>query len=106
MNKLTYIPHGQLYCLRDVLIGSRCGNQLKLTIMDNIIKISIVCSTGAEVYQVGYKNHGKVVSEIQRISGYEDTSGMVFPGKFLVKDEDGNNIAEISDIVPYVIDFA
>ena len=26
--------------------------------------------------------------------------------KFLVKDEDGNNIAEISDIVPYVIDFA
>jgi hypothetical protein len=76
-----------------------------MTIMDNIIRISIVCSTGAEVYQVGDRTHGKVVSEIQRIPGYEDTDGMFFPGKFLVKDDNGNNIAEISDIVPYVIDF-
>nr|DAZ09579.1 MAG TPA: hypothetical protein [Caudoviricetes sp.] len=30
MSKSTYIPHGQLHCLRDVLIGSRCGNQLIL----------------------------------------------------------------------------
>lgn len=67
--------------------------------MDNIFKISIVCSTGAEVYEIGRRSNGKFVSEIQRIPGYEDTTGMVTPGKFLVKDDDGNNIAEISDIV-------
>lgn len=74
--------------------------------MEDIKKISIVCSTGAETYQIGEKRNGKVVSKIERFSGYEDVTGAFFPGNFLVKDEDDCPIAEISDNTPYVIEFA
>lgn len=73
--------------------------------MKDIKKISIVCSTGAETYKVGEIMNGKLISNIERYPGYEDTEGTVYPGKFLVKDKDGNHIAEISDNVPYVIEF-
>lgn len=74
--------------------------------MENIKKISIVCSTGAETYQVGDVKNWKIISKIERCEGYEDVTGAVFPGKFLVKDKEGNHIAEISDNTPYVIQFA
>ena len=74
--------------------------------MEEIKKISILCSTGAETYQVGETINGKVVSKIERFKGYEDVTGAVFPGNFLVKDKDGNHVAEISDNTPYVIEFA
>lgn len=73
--------------------------------MEKIKTISIVCSTGANVYGVGFVMNGKTVSEIERIPRYEDSEGVVYPGRFDVKDKDGNKIAEISDIVPYVIDY-
>ena len=50
--------------------------------------------------------NGKIVSKIERFSGYEDVTGAFFPGNFLVKDEDDCPIAEISDNTPYVIEFA
>lgn len=74
--------------------------------MEDIKKISIVCSTGAETYQIGEIRNGKVISKIERFSGYEDMVGTAFPGNFLVKDKDGNHIAEIRDNTPYVIEFA
>lgn len=74
--------------------------------MKDIKKISIVCSTGAETYQIGEKRNGKVISKIERLSGYEDAAGAFFSGIFLVKDKDDYPIAEISDNTPYVIEFA
>ncbi|MBA5650839.1 hypothetical protein [Bacteroides fragilis] len=74
--------------------------------MEDIKKISIVCSTGAETYQIGEIRNGKVISKIERFPGYEDMTGAVFSGNFLVKDKVGNRIAEISDNAPYVIEFA
>jgi hypothetical protein len=73
--------------------------------MRKIKKISIVCSVGAEIYQIGEKKNGKVISSIEHLDGYEDCTGSLFPGNFLVKDKDENHIAEISDIVPYVLEF-
>lgn len=74
--------------------------------MEDIKKISIVCSTGADTFQIGENRNGKVISKIERFSSYEDMTGAVFPGNFLVKDKYGNPIAEISDNVPYIIEFA
>lgn len=74
--------------------------------MEDIKKISIVCSTGAETYRIGDTRNGKVISKIEQYQGCEDTTGTVFPGKFLVKDKYGIPIAEISDNTPYVIEFA
>ena len=73
--------------------------------MENIKTISIVCATGANVYSIGFTMNGKIISKIERIPGYEDSEGVIYSGRFDVKDKDGEKIAEISDIVPYVIDF-
>ena len=74
--------------------------------MEDIKKISIVCSTGAETYQIGQKVNGRIVSKIERLSGFEDSEGRFFSGCLIVKNKEGYPIAEISDNTPYVIEFA
>lgn len=68
--------------------------------MNDIKKISIVCSAGSETYQIGQKVNGRIVSKIERLSGFEDSEGC-----FIVKDKEGYPISEISDNTPYVIEY-
>lgn len=73
--------------------------------MQKIKSITIVTSVGANSYNVGFTSNGKVISNIERLPRYEDSDGVVFSGKFVVTDKEGNCIAEISDNVPYVVEF-
>lgn len=73
--------------------------------MNDIKKISIVCSAGAETYQIRQKVNGRIVSKIERLSGFEDSEGRFFSGCFIVKDKEGYPISEISDNTPYVIEY-
>lgn len=75
--------------------------------MDNISSITIVLNSMATTYQVGQgdKNGKRIIASIERVRGYEDSTGECFPGNFLVKDKDGNKLVEISDTIPYVITY-
>lgn len=73
--------------------------------MEDIKKISIVCSQGAETFEVGMKVKGVTIAKIEQVLGYEDSEGIYSPGWFFVKDKENNLIAKISEIVPYVISF-
>ena len=65
--------------------------------MNEISKISIVCSEGAETYTVGSKGIIKI------ILGYLTRDGNPCE-YYLCKDVEGNNIVEISAHVPLVIE--
>lgn len=73
--------------------------------MNDIKKISIVCSVSSETYQIGQKVKDRIVSKIERLSGFEDSEGRFFSGCFIVKDKEGYPISEISDNTPYVIEY-
>lgn len=75
--------------------------------MDKISAITIVINGMATTYQVGQGKSGgtKVIAIIERVRRYEDSTGECFPGNFLAKDKDGNNLVEISDTIPYVITY-
>jgi len=66
--------------------------------MKSIKKISIVCQTGAEVYEVGRKRIVKI--EMQNVSYMGDPLEM-----YCCIDKDGWKVAEISPICPIVIDY-
>ena len=66
--------------------------------MENIKKISIVCQTGAETYQVGRKGIAKI--QMKNVSYMGDPLEM-----YVCIDKDGLKVAEISPICPIVIDY-
>lgn len=66
--------------------------------MKKIKKISIVCQTGAETYQVGRR--GIVKIEMLNKSYMGDPLDM-----YCCIDQDGFNVAEISPLCPIVIEY-
>jgi hypothetical protein len=76
--------------------------------MDKIRAITIILSGMTTTYQVGcgQKDGTRIIASIERTPGCEDAAGMYFPGNFIVKDRNGNKLAEISDTIPYVITYA
>lgn len=75
--------------------------------MGKINAITIVINGMATTYHVGQGdiNGKRIIASIERVRRYEDSTGECFPGNFLAKDKDGNNLVEISDTIPYVITY-